>query len=296
MFQKGGMLERLKDLYVEKFTVHLDDFFVDIVDEYNLRNRVPFVAVSAYLFVVFILPYLLPPRGKSKLPKSLKFLSFCWNLSLSLFSFVCLLCIGGHHYFLAKEHGVMKIFCDDHCKYLSETKGPTHFWYIAFLLSKYAELGDTFLLIIKRPERRPSFLHVYHHISVMLTCWYLAVTHIPVSHYGVTVNLFVHSVMYLYYALYDMGYPQKWGKLLTIIQMVQMVGGIWATGYYLYQKKYHPERECCGRKYVKEVLICLVIMYTTYLFLFARFFYNKYYGSKKGTKKQSTTEKVKKMD
>ncbi|GLV46214.1 uncharacterized protein CBL_09991 [Carabus blaptoides fortunei] len=50
------------------------------------------------------------------------------------------------------------------------------FWY--FYLSKFIDLVDTMFLVFKKKDRQLSFLHVYHH-STMLFNWYLGVLYLP---------------------------------------------------------------------------------------------------------------------
>ena len=72
------------------------------------------------------------------------------------------------------------------------------FWGWLFTLSKVLELGDTvFLVLRKRPL---TFLHVYHHCTVLLCCWYGTAIVSPISRWYATMNYFVHSIMYTYFA------------------------------------------------------------------------------------------------
>merc|ERR1712127_1141715 len=47
--------------------------------------------------------------------------------------------------------------------------GSFFLWTILFVLSKFAELWDTFFIVV---HKKPLiFLHWYHHITVLLYCW-----------------------------------------------------------------------------------------------------------------------------
>ncbi|CAN1296210.1 Elongation of very long chain fatty acids protein 6 [Linum perenne] len=46
--------------------------------------------------------------------------------------------------------------------------GPLFFWAYVFYLSKYLEFGDTLLIILSKSNQRLTFLHVYHHATVVV--------------------------------------------------------------------------------------------------------------------------------
>jgi len=53
-------------------------------------------------------------------------------------------------------------------------------WNYAFVLSKFAEMGDTIFLILKAPGRdviSGKFLHWYHHVTVLAFTWFAAYNH-----------------------------------------------------------------------------------------------------------------------
>eukprot|EP00168_Porphyra_purpurea_P019477 TRINITY_DN778_c0_g1_i7.p1 TRINITY_DN778_c0_g1~~TRINITY_DN778_c0_g1_i7.p1 ORF type:complete len:318 (+),score=92.49 TRINITY_DN778_c0_g1_i7:270-1223(+) len=93
-----------------------------------------------------------------------------------------------------------------------------------FYLSKYWELADTALLVVKR--RQPSYLQVYHHAGTAYGAWLLCLTHVPVMFIFVGLNALVHTVMYFYYAATICGYrfPGKSG--ITSLQIGQFYFGI----------------------------------------------------------------------
>ncbi|XP_076810263.1 very long chain fatty acid elongase 4-like [Clavelina lepadiformis] len=96
-------------------------------------------------------------------------------------------------------------------------------WYF---ISKYIELLDTVFFILRKKFNQVSFLHVYHH-STMLINWWLGVKYVAggQSFFIGMLNSFVHIIMYTYYALSCFGPTvQKylwWKKYLTVLQLVQ---------------------------------------------------------------------------
>nr|POE89136.1 putative elongation of fatty acids protein [Quercus suber] len=49
--------------------------------------------------------------------------------------------------------------------------GPLFFWAYIFYLSKILEFGDTLLIILTNSIQRLTFLHVYHHATVLIMCY-----------------------------------------------------------------------------------------------------------------------------
>lgn len=104
-----------------------------------------------------------------------------------------------------------------------------HLWYFA---SKVIEFLDTFFFVLRKKNNQISFLHVYHHWSMLLLQWSM-VKYIPgsASYFGPLCNCFIHAVMYTYYMLAAIGpHMQKylwWKRYLTRMQITQFVL-IWA--------------------------------------------------------------------
>lgn len=105
-----------------------------------------------------------------------------------------------------------------------------------FFFSKIIELSDTVFFVLRKKNNQLTFLHVYHH-STMVLCWWLAVKYVPVGQtfFAAMINSFIHFLLYIYYGLSSVG-PQMqkylwWKKYLTTFQLVQFVAVITHTGY-----------------------------------------------------------------
>ena len=93
-----------------------------------------------------------------------------------------------------------------------------------FIFSKYLELIDTVFLVLRK--RKVRFLHWYHHFSVLLYCWHAYTWEMPTGLYFAAMNYTVHAVMYFYYFLSGvLTKPPDWALLVTVMQLLQMVGG-----------------------------------------------------------------------
>ncbi|TPP65765.1 Elongation of very long chain fatty acids protein 4 [Fasciola gigantica] len=100
-----------------------------------------------------------------------------------------------------------------------------------FHISKLVECLDTVFFILSGKLRLVTWLHVYHHSTMIPYTWVLA-KWIPGGQAFnlVLTNGSVHVVMYTYYALAALGPAWRkylwWKRYLTILQMIQFVYGI----------------------------------------------------------------------
>eukprot|EP00913_Durusdinium_trenchii_P029851 g27973.t1 len=168
-------------------------------------RSLPVVTGVLYLLMVFILPRFVPAGGY-KLDRIL----VVHNLLLSAMSLV--LCVGcaWEMFRRAQSENTEWMFCEN-----PETpaQGPLYFWSYAFYVSKYYELVDT-LLAILRASRPPHFgLHVYHHALVPVMVWNWLEYRMNLQHIGLLWNTFVHVVMYAYYGLKVLKIPTHGTKM-----------------------------------------------------------------------------------
>ena len=66
-------------------------------------------------------------------------------------------------------------------------------------MSKVAEFGDTIFIVLRK--RPLTFLHVFHHCSVLIGAWYVGLQVAPAARWFVTINYSIHAIMYTYFAL-----------------------------------------------------------------------------------------------
>lgn len=71
------------------------------------------------------------------------------------------------------------------------------YWLYLFYVSKYWELGDTFVLLARRKPL--TLLHVWHHMSVMVETWAWLQFDMTLGAVGMAVNAGVHVLMYSYF-------------------------------------------------------------------------------------------------
>uniref|UniRef100_A0A2K6N2U6 Elongation of very long chain fatty acids protein n=2 Tax=Rhinopithecus TaxID=542827 RepID=A0A2K6N2U6_RHIBE len=147
-----------------------------------------------------------------------------------------------------------------------------------FLFSKFIELMDTVIFILRKKDGQVTFLHVFHH-SVLPWSWWWGVKIAPggMGSFHAMINSSVHVIMYLYYGLSAIGPMAQpylwWKKHMTAIQLIQFVlVSLHISQYYFMSS--------CNYQY--PVIIHLIWMYGTIFFmLFSNFWYHSYTKGKR---------------
>ncbi|NXM95287.1 ELOV4 protein, partial [Sylvia borin] len=131
-------------------------------------------------------------------------------------------------------------------------------------------------LILRKKQEQVTFLHVYHHGS-MLFNWWSGVKYVPggQAFFIGMLNSFVHIFMYGYYALASLG-PRMhrylwWKRYLTILQMCQFVAIAVHSSYNLFTECPFPDGF--------NTAVFLYIL--SLLALFLRFYYRTYIRGKR---------------
>uniref|UniRef100_H3CZC4 Elongation of very long chain fatty acids protein n=1 Tax=Tetraodon nigroviridis TaxID=99883 RepID=H3CZC4_TETNG len=145
-----------------------------------------------------------------------------------------------------------------------------------FFFSKIIEMSDTIFFILRKKDSQVTFLHVYHH-ATMIFNWWLGVKYVAggQSFFIGLLNTFVHIIMYSYYGLAAIGpHMQKylwWKKYLTSLQLVQFVMFLLHTGYNLLAECDFPDSM---NAFVFGYCVTLII-------LFSNFYYHSYVTKEK---------------
>nr|XP_012221664.1 PREDICTED: elongation of very long chain fatty acids protein 7-like [Linepithema humile] len=92
-----------------------------------------------------------------------------------------------------------------------------------YFMIKNLDLLETVFFILRKKENQVSFLHVYHHIAMVMATW-IAAKFIPGGHVTFLglLNTFVHIIMYTHYLLTSMKVnTNAWKKYITQLQLIQ---------------------------------------------------------------------------
>ena len=111
-------------------------------------------------------------------------------------------------------------------------------------------------------KQKLIFLHWYHHITVLIYCWYSFSQYTAPARWFVVMNFVVHSIMYTYYAfralrcvmscivqsfivinnLIRYRVPKIIAITITSLQLIQMIVGC-AVNYLAFSYKQNGERK-----------------------------------------------------
>lgn len=213
-----------------------------------------------FMFLCFSYPFLvklLESYMKNRNPIRYRNLEMLWNFVCSGLSIVGFM--GVYNCVSILNHLVVRreFVCDSALDAIS-----------IFCLTKPLEFVDTLFLVLKKKEI--STLHLWHHFSVSLYCYFSVYKIVMFGHYFASMNLIVHSVMYFYYGLMSlrMYWVRKFAIIITGMQILQMFVGTYIT-LEAYKSEYTVE-------YEKNNAFYGLIMYVSYLWLFLRFFGDRY--------------------
>lgn len=197
-----------------------------------IAAKTPLMTSALYLFVVTVCSRIV--RGNSKLGGGkvlnkketsglgLKLFVIFHNLLLMVFS---LLTFYHTAIILFNQFTSSQPFGDKFCdKNQQAWRQGIFFWGWLFYLSKYYEMIDTAIILIK--GKVPSFLQSYHHAGAIIGMWTLTANNTPGAWIFITLNSFIHTIMYSYYILTTLGYKPTGKKYITYMQIAQFVVGI----------------------------------------------------------------------
>jgi len=252
----------------------------------------PAIAVVVYLPLV-LLTWL---YARSQPKMDLKGLTMAHNLFLCLWSLAM---------FLGIAIGAAEVVFTDSTYALlcvpagtGVIQGVLGYWLYIYYLSKYYELFDTFLAIVK--HKPLTFLHVYHHAVIPLLCWAWLAGQWPLQWFAAIMNTLIHVFMYYYYFVRTAyGYEPWWKRYLTQAQITQFFSGDLMFLIFCYEtfrgatnvdwsgwttlSFWEQEGGCTGNF---AVLAFTFFVNTSFLVLFINFFVKSYGPRKPPMKKE----------
>lgn len=197
--------------------------------------RYPVTAITVYLVTIFGLQRLMRHRE----PLRLRTITVAHNALLCLLSAAMGAGTLVEVIRVAHAAGFGGVICDRGGVAMNGRLGA---WMYVFYLSKFYELFDTLILVLRK--RPLNFLHYYHH-SVVLPLFYVYMrTGMVLQWILVVANSTVHVAMYYYYAMATLGRRVWWKKYITKAQIIQFIIDLTATWPYPFL--YFSKSGCSG--------------------------------------------------
>ena len=136
-------------------------------------------------------------KNQRRMMERIRQLTAIHNFILAIFSLVC----AWNVYAIIGERivrqdgtgGIYSFYCDIDASFWNQDGMGA--WSIIFYLSKFYELGDTWLLILK--GKPATFLQVYHHAMMIAAMWGGVIGQSPWLFVVVTLNSVIHTLMYI---------------------------------------------------------------------------------------------------
>ncbi|XP_071139052.1 very long chain fatty acid elongase 4-like [Mytilus edulis] len=237
-----------------------------------MQSPVPIMILFvSYIFVVLVSPRVM----KNVQPLNLKAVLIPYNfilVGLSIYMFLEFLTVS-----LLSNYSYLCQPVDYSESPLAIRMAKVCWW---FFFSKVIELLDTVFFILRKKFNQVSFLHVYHHCTMILN-WWMGVKYVAggQSFFTGMLNSFVHIFMYTYYGLAVFGpHMQKylwWKKYLTKLQLTQFMAFVIHTGYNLITDCDFPQ----------GFNVAVFIYAITLILLFGNFYYHSYLEKQREKKK-----------
>ncbi|EUD64737.1 hypothetical protein C922_04881 [Plasmodium inui San Antonio 1] len=243
---------------------------------------------------LIVLLYLLmckygPAGMKNRKEFDLRRVVFLWNVLLSFFNLIVVVKLTPVLIYAISKYTFTGLLIIP--PIYTNAFGTSGLWVCLFILSKFVELADTLFLILRK--KRITLLHWFHHSSVLLYTWHTYYAEVPAGFTFIIINAIVHTIMYTYYAMTTVRRkPLCWNILVTLLQILQMLLGILLTLYCLYitynykfntywhlrviRKMQHKFTFDYGHYVCRRNVAYAVVMYTSYLLLFGKYFYDRY--------------------
>lgn len=238
----------------------------------------PVMASILYFVIVYSIQFMMTTRK----PLDIPYFLFCHNMTLCVASLALAIWLT---YTLASFlYGGMSPYAVL-CSVQSYDDGHIQLIYYVNSLFKVWEFMDTFLLALRK--KPIAFLHAYHHAATLILTWNQLVEHSAPQWVPIIINLWVHVIMYYYYAMSALKIRIWWKKYLTSFQICQFVLDVAIIGYayFVFIQSGYDMNVCYGTS--RGAIVGLTILFS-YLLLFVRFYFETYSSkpSSSSSKKQ----------
>jgi elongation of very long chain fatty acids protein 6 len=226
------------------------------------RIYIPMIISIVYGIAVYFGRKWMRFRPAFELRKSL----VAWNVCLAVFSILGSIRMVPDLVYVLRYYGFTISVCHAY-----GYSGVTGFWAILFVASKPLELGDTLFIILRKQHLQ--LLHWYHHMTVMVFCWWTWSFQMSTARWFCIMNYVVHAFMYTYFALRAARcrLPRWVAMGVTSLQLLQMVLGMTTLVHSLV--RFENGAFC---HITRPTAITGILIYLSYFILFSDLFYKNY--------------------
>lgn len=231
--------------------------------------QVPMILILYLVLVYLVTPWYMKNRKAYNLKTFTRFYNLFQIIANGLITYISILLF---------KSGDLSIYCFHGEE--SFAPGPYKIallmWYI--MLLKIVDLVETIVFILRKKDKQVSFLHVYHHTTVVFLVWlYSRYTPRGMTIVPLILNSFVHTLMYSYYLASTIkslnGVTKRVKRAMTIVQLVQFI--------FMFVHSCIGLLPSCGLPIGLMMLGQFEILSNFFLFLY---FYNKTYKAKQKAK------------
>jgi len=183
--------------------------------------------------MLLLLRWFMQTRSKGCYDRQLRPWLVAHNLFLSGLSLLMVIGVVKNALKVFSEHDLYTTYCGIPAD--PEMDVGLGFWAYVFYASKYYELIDTFFLVLRKSDL--TFLHVFHHSTVVVCCWYALHEEMVFGWITCLNNASVHVLMYYYYAQQARNVRDIWWKkYLTSLQILQFTVDCVTSVFFIYFK------------------------------------------------------------
>lgn len=99
------------------------------------------------------------------------------------------------------------------------------YWMLVHYGTKVLDFSDTVIMLAKKNYKQVTFLHVYHHLSILMVWGYLLQCGDAngTAYFGAMLNSGVHLIMYSHYLYVSFGWINPLKPVVTNIQLLQFL-------------------------------------------------------------------------
>ncbi|XP_075680938.1 very long chain fatty acid elongase 1-like isoform X3 [Dermatophagoides pteronyssinus] len=214
------MMEIIRYLLVDFWKQETDSR----IKEYPLMNGGPWLSWTIVIVYIFIVKIFGPKFMKKRPAFNLKPVIIIYNIILIQINVYFF-----YQYSIVNRFGIdlnIHRFERISSEQSSSSSCSLNLFYM-FMLSKYLDMIETIIFLLRKKFQQITTLHVYHHsIAPILVHLYIKIS--PCGGPGTIfplLNSFVHTVMYIYYTLSALGLRRYtwWKKYVTQLQLTQFV-------------------------------------------------------------------------